>query len=82
MVLEFLDLIFSFINSFLDILPSLDFNFINLDAVNEFFKYISYMLYFYPSDLFIAQMTCVIFWIGAQFAWAPIEFVIKIFMLS
>ena len=37
MVLEFLDLIFSFINSFLDILPSLDFNFINLDAVNEFF---------------------------------------------
>lgn len=83
MVLELLNMFFEFVNTFLEFLPGFDFStYINMDAINEFFKYVSYMLYFYPIDLFTAQLACVVFWIGAQFAWAPIEFIIKKFMLS
>lgn len=83
MIKGVLDLFFNLIVSLLDLLPAADFSCIFDSVALDFFKnIISFMLFFFPQDLFIAIITSVLFWVGIQFVWAVIEFIIKKFMLS
>ena len=83
MITAVLDTFFNLIIYLLDFLPAADFSVIfNTEGLNFFKNIISYMLFFFPIDLFIATLTCVCFWIVVQFAWAVIEFILKKFMLS
>ena len=83
MITAILDTFFNLIVYLLDFLPVADFSIIfNAEGLNLFKNIISYMLFFFPNDLFIATLTCVCFWVVVQFVWAVIEFILKKFMLS
>lgn len=83
MITAFLDLFFSLITYLLDFLPPADFSVVfNSEGLNFFKNILSYMLFFFPNDLFTTFMVCVCFWLVVQFVWAVIEFILKKFMLS
>ena len=83
MITAILDTFFCLITYLLDFLPAADFSVVfNSEGLNFFKNIVSYMLFFFPSDLFVAFITCFCFWVVIQFAWAVIEFILKKFMLS
>lgn len=83
MIKGLLDVFFNLITYLLDFLPAADFSTIfNAEALSFFKNIISFMLYFFPIDLFAVMLSSVIFWVGVQFVWAVIEFILKKFMLS
>ena len=83
MIKGLLDVFFNLITYLLDFLPAADFSTIFNAEVLSFFKnIISFMLYFFPIDLFAVMLSSVIFWVGVQFVWAVIEFILKKVMLS
>lgn len=83
MIKGLLDVFFNLITYLLDFLPAADFSTIfNAEALGFFKNIISFMLYFFPIDLFAVMLSSVIFWVGVQFVWAVIEFILKKVMLS
>lgn len=83
MIKGVLDLFFGLITSLLDLLPAADFSPVFDNAVVGFFKnIIGLMLFFIPKDAFIVIISSVVFWVGLQFVWAVVEFILKKFMLS
>ena len=83
MIKGLLDVFFNLITYLLDFLPVADFSTVfNAESLGFFKNIISFMLYFFPLDLFSVMLSSVIFWVGVQFVWAVIEFILKKFMLS
>ena len=83
MIKSVLDVFFDLIMYLLDYLPSADFSIIfNEEALSFFKNILSFMLFFFPVDLFTVLLSSVIFWVVLQFAWSVVEFILKKFMLS
>jgi len=83
MITAILDTFFGLIIYLLDLLPAADFSVVfNTEGLDFFKNIVSYMLFFFPSDLFVATLSCVCFWVVIQFGWAVVEFILKKFMLS